>query len=66
VPVLTYGPGFGTHLTDPDEKLAPAEWDVPTGIRRGVGINNMTICSKVYAMAAVNICSKPRTEILPS
>ncbi|MEE9569138.1 MAG: M20/M25/M40 family metallo-hydrolase [Candidatus Binatia bacterium] len=66
VPVLTYGPGFGTHLIDPDEKLAPAEWDVPTGIRRGVGINNMITCSKVYALAAVNICSKPRKDILPS
>ncbi|MFQ5875708.1 MAG: hypothetical protein ACE5JL_18170, partial [Dehalococcoidia bacterium] len=63
VPAITYGPGFGTHLVDPGEKLAPAEWDVPSGIRRGVGINNMVNCAKVYALAALNICSKHRTEI---
>ncbi len=65
VPTLTYGPGFGTHLVDPGEKLAPAEWDVPTGIRRGVGVNNMATCSKVYALAALDICGKARSKVLP-
>jgi len=58
VPALTYGPGFGTHLIDPGEKLAPPEWDVPSGIRRGVGIDNMTKCTKVYALAALDICAE--------
>jgi acetylornithine deacetylase/succinyl-diaminopimelate desuccinylase-like protein len=66
VPVLTYGPGFGTHLVDPDEKLAPAEWDVPSGHRRGVGINSMIHCTKVYALAALNVCTKKRDEIIPA
>ena len=49
VPAITYGPGFGTHLVDPTETKAGAEWDSPTGIRRGVGIENMVNCTKVYA-----------------
>ncbi|MFQ5850380.1 MAG: M20 family metallopeptidase [Candidatus Binatia bacterium] len=63
VPTITYGPGFGTHLVDPDEKLAPPEWDVPSGIRRGVGISNMVNCTKVYALAAFSICTQTREEI---
>jgi acetylornithine deacetylase/succinyl-diaminopimelate desuccinylase-like protein len=64
VPSITYGPGFGTHLVDPTETRAPAEWDTPTGLRRGVGIENMVNCTKVYAMAALDICNKKRTEIV--
>ncbi len=62
VPTITYGPGFGTHLVDPTETLAPAEWDTPTGIRRGVGIENMVHCTKVYALAALDICSQKREQ----
>jgi acetylornithine deacetylase/succinyl-diaminopimelate desuccinylase-like protein len=64
VPSITYGPGFGTHLVDPTETRAPAEWDTPSGIRRGVGIDNMVNCTKVYALAALDICGKPRGEVL--
>jgi acetylornithine deacetylase/succinyl-diaminopimelate desuccinylase-like protein len=60
VPAITYGPGFGTHLVDPTETKAPAEWDAPSGVRRGVGIENMVNCTKVYAMAALEICNKKR------
>lgn len=63
VSVITYGAGFGTHLVDPDEKEAGAEWDRPSGTRRGVGINNMIRCSGVYALAALDICSKTRGEL---
>lgn len=63
VPTITYGPGFGTHLVDPTETLAPAEWDTPTGIRRGVGIENMVHCTKVYALAALDICSQKREPV---
>ena len=62
VPSITYGPGFGTHLIDPTETRAPAEWDTPSGVRRGVGIENMVNCAKVYAMAALDICNKGREE----
>ena len=58
VPAITYGPGFGTHLVDPTETKAGEEWDSPTGVRRGVGITNMVNCTKVYAMAALDICNK--------
>ncbi|MDZ4344512.1 MAG: M20/M25/M40 family metallo-hydrolase [Candidatus Binatia bacterium] len=57
VPAITFGPGFGTHLVDPTETKAPAEWDAPSGVRRGVGIENMVNCTKVYAMAALDICN---------
>lgn len=63
VPTITYGPGFGTHLVDPTETRAPAEWDTPSGTRRGVGIDNMVNCAKVYALAALDICNKGREEI---
>jgi acetylornithine deacetylase/succinyl-diaminopimelate desuccinylase-like protein len=63
VPSITYGPGFGTHLVDPTETKAGAEWDTPTGIRRGVGIENMVNCAKVYAMAALDICNRKKTEV---
>lgn len=63
VSVITYGAGFGTHLVDPDEKETGAEWDRPSGTRRGVGINNMIRCSSVYALAALDICSKTRGEL---
>lgn len=63
VPAITYGPGFGTHLVDPTETKAPAEWDAPSGVRRGVGIENMVNCTKVYAMAALDICNKKREEV---
>src|SRR6266850_267150 len=63
VPSITYGPGFGTHLVDPTETRAPAEWDTPSGVRRGVGIENMVNCTKVYAMAALDICNKRREEV---
>ncbi len=63
VPTITYGPGFGTHLVDPTETRAPAEWDTPSGVRRGVGIDNMINCTKVYALAALEICTKGREEI---
>ena len=63
VSVITYGAGFGTHLVDPDEQETGAEWDRPSGTRRGVGINNMVRCSKVYALAALDICSKSRSEL---
>jgi acetylornithine deacetylase/succinyl-diaminopimelate desuccinylase-like protein len=63
VPTITYGPGFGTHLVDPTETRAPAEWDTPTGVRRGVGIDNMMNCTKVYAAAALDICNRRRAEL---
>jgi acetylornithine deacetylase/succinyl-diaminopimelate desuccinylase-like protein len=63
VPTITYGPGFGTHLIDPTEPRI-TEWDNPAGIRRGVGIQNLMNCTKVYALAALNICGKKREEIL--
>ena len=63
VPAITYGPGFGTHLIDPTEPQI-TEWDNPSGIRRGVGIQNMINCTKVYALAALEICSKSREESL--
>jgi acetylornithine deacetylase/succinyl-diaminopimelate desuccinylase-like protein len=63
VSVITYGAGFGTHLVDPDEKETGAEWDRPSGTRRGVGINNMVRCSSVYALSALDICSKTREEL---
>jgi acetylornithine deacetylase/succinyl-diaminopimelate desuccinylase-like protein len=66
VPAITYGPGFGTHLVDPTETRAPAEWDTPSGIRRGVGIDNMVNCTKVYALAAVDICNKKKSEVAKS
>ena len=61
--VITYGAGFGTHLVDPDEQETGAEWDRPSGTRRGVGIRNMVRCSSVYALAALDICSKSRSEL---
>jgi acetylornithine deacetylase/succinyl-diaminopimelate desuccinylase-like protein len=63
VPAITYGPGFGTHLVDPTETKAGAEWDSPTGIRRGVGIENMVNCTKVYALAALDICNRNKDEV---
>ena len=63
VPAITYGPGFGTHLVDPTETKAPAEWDAPSGVRRGVGIENMVNCTKVYAMAALEICNTKREAL---
>jgi acetylornithine deacetylase/succinyl-diaminopimelate desuccinylase-like protein len=63
VPAITYGPGFGTHLVDPTETKAGAEWDSPTGIRRGVGIENMVNCTKVYALAALDICNRKKEEV---
>jgi acetylornithine deacetylase/succinyl-diaminopimelate desuccinylase-like protein len=63
VPAITYGPGFGTHLVDPTETRAPAEWDTPSGVRRGVGIENMVNCTKVYAAAALDICNKKKAEV---
>jgi acetylornithine deacetylase len=62
VPAVTYGPGFGTHLVDPTEPRVK-EWDNPSGVRRGVGIRNMIDCTKVYALAALDICTKTRPEI---
>ena len=62
VPAITYGPGFGTHLIDPTEPKI-ADWDNPSGIRRGVGITNMINCTKVYAMAAHDVCTKTREEL---
>ena len=66
VPAITYGPGFGTHLVDPTETKAPPEWDTPSGVRRGVGIENMVSCAKVYAMAALDICNKKKEEVTKS
>ena len=66
VPSITYGPGFGTHLVDPTETKAPAEWDSPTGVRRGVGIDNMVNCTKVYAMAALDICNRRKEDVAKS
>ena len=63
VPAITYGPGFGTHLIDPTEPEI-TEWDNPSGIRRGVGIQNMVNCTKVYALAALEVCGKSREEVL--
>ena len=63
VSVITYGAGFGTHLVDPDEQETGAEWDRPSGTRRGVGVNNMVRCSSVYALAALDICGKSRSEL---
>ena len=63
VPAITYGPGYGTHLVDPTETKAPAEWDAPSGVRRGVGIENMVNCAKVYAMAALDICNTKREAL---
>jgi acetylornithine deacetylase len=64
VPTITYGPGFGTHLVDPGETRAPAEWDTPAGTRRGVGVENMVRCTKVYALAALEICTKRVAECI--
>jgi len=66
VPAITYGPGFGTHLVDPTETKAGEEWDSPTGVRRGVGISNMVNCTKVYAMAALDICNRKKEEVAKS
>ena len=66
VPSITYGPGFGTHLVDPTETRAPAEWDTPSGVRRGVGIDNMVNCTKVYAMAALDICNRRKEDVAKS
>jgi len=66
VPAITYGPGFGTHLVDPTETKAGEEWDSPTGVRRGVGISNMVNCTKVYAMAALDICNRRKEEVAKS
>jgi acetylornithine deacetylase/succinyl-diaminopimelate desuccinylase-like protein len=63
VPAITYGPGFGTHLVDPTETKAGPEWDAPSGVRRGVGIQNMVNCTKVYALAALDICNKKKQEV---
>ena len=63
VPAITYGPGFGTHLVDPTETKAGPEWDSPSGVRRGVGIQNMVNCTKVYALAALDICNKKKQEV---
>jgi len=63
VPAITYGPGYGTHLVDPTETKAPAEWDAPSGVRRGVGIENMVNCARVYAMAALDICNTKREAL---
>ena len=63
VPAITYGPGFGTHLIDPTETRAGEEWDSPSGVRRGVGIQNMVNCTKVYALAALDICNRKRDEV---
>jgi acetylornithine deacetylase len=63
VPAITYGPGFGTHLVDPTEPEI-TEWDNPSGIRRGVGINNMINCTKVYALAALDVCGKKREDVV--
>jgi acetylornithine deacetylase/succinyl-diaminopimelate desuccinylase-like protein len=63
VPAITYGPGFGTHLVDPTETKAGPEWDSPTGVRRGVGIENMVNCTKVYAMAALDIVNRKKDEV---
>jgi hypothetical protein len=66
VPVITYGPGFGTHLIDPTETKAGEEWDSPTGVRRGVGIINMVNCTKVYALAALDVCNRKKEEVAKS
>ena len=63
VPAITYGPGFGTHLVDPTETKAGPEWDSPSGVRRGVGIENMVNCTKVYAMAALDIVNRKKNEV---
>jgi acetylornithine deacetylase/succinyl-diaminopimelate desuccinylase-like protein len=63
VPAITYGPGFGTHLVDPTDTKAGEEWDSPSGVRRGVGIQNMVNCTKVYAAAALDICNKKKEEV---
>ena len=63
VPAITYGPGFGTYLVDPTETKAGAEWDSPTGVRRGVGIENMVNCTKVYAMAALDIVNRKKDDV---
>ena len=63
VPAITYGPGFGTHLVDPTETKAGEEWDSPSGVRRGVGITNMVNCTKVYAMAALDICNRNKEDV---
>jgi acetylornithine deacetylase/succinyl-diaminopimelate desuccinylase-like protein len=63
VPAITYGPGFGTHLVDPTETKAGPEWDSPTGVRRGVGIENMLNCTKVYAMAALDIVNRKKDDV---
>jgi len=62
VSTITYGPGFGTHLVDPTEPRVK-EWDTPSGVRRGVGIENMVNCTRVYALAALEICAKTRQEL---
>ena len=63
VPAITYGPGFGTHLVDPTETKAGPEWDSPSGVRRGVGIENMMNCTKVYAMAALDIVNQKKDDV---
>lgn len=63
VPAITYGPGFGTHLVDPTETKAGPEWDASSGVRRGVGIENMINCTKVYAMAAFDIVNQKKDDV---
>ena len=64
VPAITYGPGFGTHLVDPTETKAGSEWDSPSGVRRGVGIENMVNCTQVYAMAALDIVNQKKDAVV--
>ena len=58
VPAITYGPGSAPIWSIRPRPKRATEWDSPTGVRRGVGITNMVNCTKVYAMAALDICNR--------
>lgn len=62
VPAVSLGAGYGMYLVDPDERLAPG-WEVASGRRPGVGIENLVNCTKLYALCAVDVCTKSREEL---
>ncbi len=62
LPAVTYGAGFGSYLGDPTEprQEGGGAWNTASGRRRGVGITNLLNCTKVYALAALDLCGQAR------
>ncbi len=62
LPAVTYGAGFGSYLADPTEprQEVGAAWNTASGRRRGVGITNLLDCTRVYALAALELCGQAR------